>query len=139
MTYLSEMWTLAEAVTWIATRNPALLASIQTDREAAAMVDPATPSYQTLEWLLSAILAGHLRATAWSVVTGQRLEIPVRERKDLEFHIAAGLPGRPVGFRSRSDQIFRWSDPMVAAADMLSLFPRQMTDVIPEAAEGPWG
>jgi hypothetical protein len=138
MTYLSEMWTLTEAVTWIATRNPALLASVRADREAIAMVDPATRPYQTLEWLLSAILAGHLRATARNVVTGERLEIPVAERKDLEFHIAGDLPGNLVGFRSRSDQIFRWSDPVVAAADMLSLFPRQMTDVIPEAAEGPW-
>lgn len=123
MTYLSEMWTLTEAIAWISTRDPVYVASARLDGDLAPLTDPATPSYQTLEWLLSAILAGHLRATARSVLTGQRSEIPVRERNDLEIHIAADLPKSPVGFRSRPDQIIRWSDPLVAAADLLLLFP----------------
>jgi hypothetical protein len=157
MPYLSEMWTLQEAVTWISTRDPGSLASIGNRFGATALKDPPVPtypinrrrwhqaavreehlgesrsfgpSYQILDRLVLGILSGEIETTALNIETGRRQSIADFERMNLQFYIAADLPGMPVGFRYRIDRILRWGEPMVAAADVMKLWPRQRPIVV---------
>ena len=135
MPYLSPMWTLVEAAAWISTRKPEFvdkvvgqhggtaLAKLNEMRDIIRATRQTPPSgsqtaklrepsdgdvERILEELASGILSGQLQATARNIDTGARKSIPVTERRSLEFHIADDLPGRPFGFRNRSDRILRW-------------------------------
>lgn len=152
MPYLSPMWTLVEAVAWISTRKPefvdkvpgqhggnalvklhemrAALRSVRDGRsQAAAVAQAKDPGNSAVENILAeitdGILSGQLNATARNVDGGTRTAIPLAERRSLEFHIASDLPGKPFGFRNRSDRILRWGAPMVAAADIMRFWPYQ--------------
>ena len=130
MPYLSEVWSLLEAVCWVATRDPNLLMAVSGNVTGVSLLannrfgSVIAPTENALDEVILAILIGQVSAHARNVRTGVIQLIPARELKELEFYVATDIPGSPFGFRGVVDQVLRWVTPTVSAADALLIWPR---------------
>lgn len=125
MPYLSIIWSLREAVSWIALRNPDLVSEkfeLILGMEAPPRSSKASAA-AALEELLQEILAGRVGVQARNVRSNLVEAIPARELAGLEFHIAEDIPDTPCGFLNMSNGVLTWTEPTVSARDVLVSWP----------------
>jgi hypothetical protein len=124
MAYLSSLWTIEEAHAWIMWRDPALVGRpINVDElDGDNLSASRDRKKETLLSLISEILSGRLRLQAREVCSGEVKWVSRTQLSNLEFHIADDIPGKLYGFRDKKTEVITWSEPMVPAADIVSVW-----------------
>ncbi len=125
MPYLSETWSLSEAVAWAAFLDPANLAlpydisSVRPDGTRALEGRIAV----ALEAVTGLALASQLPVLAREVGTGYFGPIPPLRLRSLEFFVSEGIPGHPIGFRGVHDKIMIWTHLSFPARQVIEFWP----------------
>ena len=131
MPYLSNVWSLTEAITWVAFRRP----NAFFDERSAFDLNSArmSPSQRKLERALREVLQtaskGVLPIQARRVRDDRTCIIPSVEVDGLEFYVATDLPSRPCGFRNASNHVLEWAEPRISARDVTANWPAKARSV----------
>ena len=114
---------LLEAATWVSLRDPSQIAPCSNAWPNKTTEHLRVRIRSALNNIADEAISGHITILAQCLVSRKIRKPTQSELLDLEFYIAEEIPGAPFGFRGRVDKIIKWTNPTVAAVDILRRWP----------------